>query len=89
MRRSSNPGFLASRSIGVATRHGVPAGRRPVFALGMSTCILIGVAHEERNLLKFLGEDYRRHRERVPMLILRLSKAHGIGQTGLTRHRGG
>jgi len=51
---------------------------RLVFALGMSAYILIGIGYEERDLLKYLGEDYRRYRERVPMLVPRLGKVHEV-----------
>ncbi|MGM0633569.1 MAG: methanethiol S-methyltransferase [Pseudomonadota bacterium] len=40
-----------------------------VFALGMTVYILIGVRYEERDLVHFLGEDYARYREEVPMII--------------------
>lgn len=40
-----------------------------LFALGMSVYILIGIHYEERDLEMFLGEDYRRYKQRVPMLI--------------------
>lgn len=51
---------------------------RLVFALGMSAYILIGIGYEERDLVKFLGDDYRRYRERVPMLVPRLGKVHEV-----------
>ena len=47
-----------------------------VFAIGMSGYILIGVQYEERDLEMFLGEDYRRYKERVPMLIPGAGKPH-------------
>lgn len=49
---------------------------RLVFALGMSAYILIGIRYEERDLVHFIGEDYRRYRERVPMLIPRPGATH-------------
>jgi protein-S-isoprenylcysteine O-methyltransferase Ste14 len=48
-----------------------------VFAGGMTAYILIGVRFEERDLARFLGEDYRRWRERVPMLIPSLRPFRG------------
>lgn len=47
-----------------------------VFALGMTAYILIAVRYEERDLMQFLGEDYARYRETVPMII-----------PGVKRHR--
>jgi len=47
-----------------------------LFAMGMSIYILIGVHFEERDLEMFLGEDYRRYKQRVPMLIPDLGKPH-------------
>ena len=47
-----------------------------LFALGMSVYILIGIHYEERDLETFLGEDYRRYKERVPMLIPNVVKPH-------------
>jgi len=47
-----------------------------VFALGMSAYIFIGVRFEERDLETFLGDDYRRYRERVPMLLPSAGKVH-------------
>lgn len=40
-----------------------------LFALLITAYILVGVRFEERDLVRFLGEDYRRYRERTPMLI--------------------
>jgi protein-S-isoprenylcysteine O-methyltransferase Ste14 len=42
---------------------------RLLFALGFTTYILIGVAFEERDLVRLYGERYRRYREQVGMLI--------------------
>jgi protein-S-isoprenylcysteine O-methyltransferase Ste14 len=57
-----------------------------LFALGMSVYILIGVHFEERDLLVFLGEDYRRYRQRVPMLIPDVGTPHETikGRPGAT-----
>lgn len=47
-----------------------------VFALGMTTYIFIGVRYEERDLMHFLGEDYARYREAVPMIVPGFPKTH-------------
>jgi protein-S-isoprenylcysteine O-methyltransferase Ste14 len=47
-----------------------------LFAVGMSVYILIGVHFEERDLEMFLGDDYRRYKQRVPMLIPAIGKPH-------------
>jgi methanethiol S-methyltransferase len=43
-----------------------------LFAAGMTAYILVGVSLEERDLARLIGDDYRRYRERVPMLFPRL-----------------
>ena len=43
--------------------------RRSVFALGMLGYILVAIQLEERDLVASLGDDYRRYRQRVPMII--------------------
>ena len=48
---------------------------RLLFALGLSAYILIGIAFEERDLLRRFGERYRDYRERVDMLIPRVRRA--------------
>ena len=40
-----------------------------LFAAVASAYILVAVVFEERDLVQFLGEDYRRYRQRVPMFI--------------------
>lgn len=40
-----------------------------LFAAGMTAYILIGIHFEERDLLHYLGEDYRAYRDKVPMLL--------------------
>jgi len=42
---------------------------RLLFALGFTAYILIGIAFEERDLLRQFGERYRAYREQVGMLI--------------------
>jgi protein-S-isoprenylcysteine O-methyltransferase Ste14 len=40
-----------------------------LFAVGMSGYILLAIPHEERDLIHFLGDEYRRYREKTPMLL--------------------
>lgn len=47
---------------------------RLTFALAMTAYILIAVRFEERDLVDALGEPYLRYRERVPMLLPRISR---------------
>jgi protein-S-isoprenylcysteine O-methyltransferase Ste14 len=49
---------------------------RLVFAIGMTAYIMVGMRFEERDLVHFLGEDYRRYSERVPRLIPSLGHVH-------------
>lgn len=42
---------------------------RLLFALGFSAYILIGIAFEERDLVRQFGEHYRRYRKQVGMLL--------------------
>jgi protein-S-isoprenylcysteine O-methyltransferase Ste14 len=47
-----------------------------VFAVGMSAYILIAIRYEERDLEQFHGRDYTDYKEKVPMLVPHLGKAH-------------
>ena len=47
-----------------------------VFAVGMTGYILIAVRYEERDLVKYFGDDYARYREEVPMLIPKVGRPH-------------
>lgn len=49
----------------------VMSAGRLLFALGFSVYILIGIAFEERDLVRQFGERYRTYREQVGMLIPR------------------
>ena len=40
-----------------------------LFAIGMSGYILVAIRFEERDLVKHIGERYRRYREQVPSLV--------------------
>ncbi len=53
-----------------------------LFAVGMTGYILIAIRYEERDLVKFLGEDYVRYKEKVPMLIPKLGKGHATVKSG-------
>lgn len=47
-----------------------------LLAAGMTAYMLIAIRYEERDLVHFLGEDYIRYREKVPMLIPKLGNAY-------------
>ncbi len=49
-------------------------GGHLLFAAGMTVYILIGIAYEEKDLIRELGEDYRLYQERTPALIPRPPK---------------
>lgn len=40
-----------------------------LFAAGMTVYVLVGMAHEERDLLRLFGDRYRDYRRRVPALL--------------------
>ena len=42
---------------------------RLVFAAGMTGYILIALQFEERDMVTYFGEEYRKYRQRVPMLV--------------------
>lgn len=42
---------------------------RLVFAAGMTSYILIALQFEERDMVTYFGEEYRKYRQRVPMLV--------------------
>ena len=48
-----------------------------LLALGMSIYILIALRYEERDLTGLFGDDYRRYRSGVGMLIPRLGRGNG------------
>ena len=53
-----------------------------LFAIGMSTYILIAVRFEERDLVEYHGAAYQTYRDRVPMLIPRPDKVHETIESG-------
>ena len=48
-----------------------------LFAIVTSVYIVFGITVEERDLLNFLGDDYRAYRKRTPALIPFLPKGKG------------
>jgi methanethiol S-methyltransferase len=48
-----------------------------VFALGLTTYIVIAIPFEERNLIQYHGKNYADYRRRVPMLIPDIGKRGG------------
>ena len=40
-----------------------------LFALGMSAYIFLAIPYEEKDLLHYLGDEYRRYREKTPMFL--------------------
>jgi len=53
---------------------------RLLFAAGLSAYVLVGIAFEERDLLRLFGERYRDYRQRVGMLLPRLRTFHPAGR---------
>lgn len=56
-----------------------------LFATGMSAYILIAIRYEERDLVRFHGDDYTRYRKRVPMLVPKLGTPHETVKPGPSR----
>ena len=57
-------------------------GGRLLFALGLTAYILVGIAFEERDLVRQFGERYRAYREQVGMLVPRArrpGRARAVG----------
>jgi len=47
-----------------------------LLAVGMTAYMLIAIRYEERDLVRFLGDEYVQYREKVPMLIPKFGKGH-------------
>jgi protein-S-isoprenylcysteine O-methyltransferase Ste14 len=47
-----------------------------LMAVGMTGYMLIAIRYEERDLVRFLGDDYANYRDKVPMLIPKFGKSH-------------
>lgn len=59
-----------------------------LFAIAMSGYILIAVGFEERDLLHYLGRDYAKYRQAVPMLLPGLKHLAGDRTSDDSRHSG-
>lgn len=53
-----------------------------LFAVGLTTYIFIAIRYEERDLVRFLGDDYARYRQKVPMIIPTVGKGHDTVKGG-------
>lgn len=47
-----------------------------LLAVGMTAYMLVAIRYEERDLVRFLGDDYVKYREKVPMLVPKFGKGH-------------
>ncbi len=47
-----------------------------LLALGMTVYTLIAIPYEERDLVRYLGDDYEKYRQKVPKLIPRPGSTH-------------
>jgi methanethiol S-methyltransferase len=59
-----------------------------LFAAGMSIYILIAIQYEERDLVRFHGQDYVAYRDQVPMLVPRLGRIHATVRPQATSQPG-
>jgi protein-S-isoprenylcysteine O-methyltransferase Ste14 len=50
-----------------------------LFAAVATGYVLVAIGYEERDLLRFLGDDYRRWRDRTPMFFPRLGRGRPSG----------
>ena len=55
-----------------------------LFAAGLTTYIFIAIYYEEKDLVKFLGDDYIQYKEKVPMIIPTIGKGHDTVKGGGT-----
>ena len=53
-----------------------------LFAAGLTTYVFIAIYYEERDLVKYLGDDYVRYKEKVPMIIPTIGKGYDTVKGG-------